>query len=135
MSYCAYIKAFMGNGKNDAIKLTIKKVINMKKETVVHWKCLESQKIIGATECVFTLLCFTSYFNILYLINNGMESWHESCIHSGMTYFLICQNPIYWVLICVIQMLYWVNPYNSTHSSRYIVICAFIVNNVKYIIF
>jgi hypothetical protein len=51
-----------------------------------------------------------------------------------MTYFLICQNPTYWVL-CVIQMLYWVNPYDSTHSSRYIVICAFIVNNVKYIIF
>jgi hypothetical protein len=47
--------------------------------------------------------------------NNGMEYWHESCIHSGMTYFLICQNPIYWVLICVIQMLYWVNPYDSTH--------------------
>jgi hypothetical protein len=96
---------------------------------------ISTQKCSGATECVFTLLCFTSYFNRLYIINNGMECWHESCIHSGMTYFLICQNPTYWVLICVIQMLYWVNPYDSTHSSRYIVICAFIDNNVKYIIF
>ena len=123
-----YIKAFMGNGKNGTIELTIKS--NQYEEG--DCCALELSWINNVLEPLnMSLLYCASYFNILYLINNGMEYWHESCIHSGMTYFVICQNPTYWILICVIQMLYGVNPYDSTHSERYIVICAFIANNVK----
>ena len=70
MSYGTYIKAFMGNGKNDAIKLTIKS--NQYEEgdccaLKISWinNVLEPLNV--------SLLYCASYFNILYLINNGME--------------------------------------------------------------
>ena len=70
MSEGTCIKAFMGNGKNDTIKLTIK--CNHYEEGD---RCaLEISWINNLLEPLnVSLLYFTSYFNTLYLINKGME--------------------------------------------------------------